>query len=143
MAQGWLTKNGIWRHKVTLTASDVKTGFSFPVELLGAPGSNKIIVVDPFSVVIKQSTGTAFDFVGGNCYLGNSNLFAIISSTKMNSNDYQLPSFVYNETVANGGVFLTENIANEPLYFGNDTNDASNGSRSVTLSFNYFILNVG
>lgn len=130
--------------KVTLTAAQVKTLFSSPVTLLAAPGANKIISIDPATIVFKLSAGTAFNFGAGGIiaiYIFSAIAsFIDIDVADINSN-YFSPNAAFVNLKSLAGNQSSYGV-NTPLLIGNNLSDATLGTRTLTIAFTYTIIDV-
>lgn len=141
-----ISPSGMMRFKRVLTANEVNNSFSTPILLLAAPGSNKVIYIDPFSVVIDMSTGTAFDFTASfikiGDYSGSSMIVSQIDHSSFNGNSWLTPHFTWTITNDAASIIFDSSASNQAVYFWNDADDGSAGTRTVTVTFNYCILNL-
>ena len=137
---GWM------RFKRVLTAGEVNGSFTTPISLLAAPGSGKIIYVDPHSVAIDMSTGTAFDFAASfikiGDYGGGTMIVCQIDHSSFNGNSWLNPGFTWTITNDAAAFVFDGSSSNAAVYFWNDADDGSAGTRTVTITFNYCILNL-
>lgn len=137
---------GMMRFKRVLTANEVNNSFTTPVSLIAAPGSGKIIYIDPTSVAIDMSTGTAFDFAASNILIGDNGgatmIVCQIDNSSFNSNSWLTPGFTWTTTNTAGAFVFDNSSSNAAVYFWNDADDGSAGTRTVTVTFNYCILNL-
>lgn len=137
---------GMMRFKRTLTANESNNSFTTPVVLLAAPGAGKITYIDPYSVAIDMSTGTAFDFGASNLligdYGGGTMVVMKLTHTTFNSNSWLAPGLTWTATNDATGFVFDNSSSNAAVYFWNDADDGSAGTRTVTVTFNYCILNL-
>ena len=128
--------------RTTITAANFKTIFSLPIELIPAQGANKIIVPIQRTMCVQRAAGTAYDFGADSLEIGlaiNGSLnygqmdtcvqFNVAGKITRNFND---------SPIANFGA----QVDNLPLYLFNQGADATVGAGSVTISFNYYIIDL-
>lgn len=124
----------------TFTAAETKTLSSAPITLIAAPGANKVIWIDPTSVVGRMSTGTAYDFdSASNFYLMNGGTVIWLKGSDFNGFGTNQIKPWYPISVNNGWAFDATITANRAVEFNNDTGDATVGTRILRLSFWYVI----
>lgn len=141
-----IAPGGWMRFKRVLTADEVKGCFTTPVTLIAPQGSNKIVYVDPYSVAIKLSAGTGFNFGASYIYIGDFGLGYIacmLNHVEIDGSTFLTAGFTADATIANNGQFnFPTAIGNNGIYFSNDAVDSALGTRTVTVTFNYCILNL-
>lgn len=136
------SSNSMIPFKVTLTAAQVKNAFSSNVSLIAAPGANKIIYIDPNSVCVKLSAGTAFNFAIGFCLIGGGGLAINIPVANINDDTFLTTQAGFIATVSAGNIFYTNGATNQPVVFGSSDGNSAAGTRTLTIAFTYCILDV-
>lgn len=136
------------RFKIILTAAQVKTLSSIPIVLIPSPGANKIIYIDPHSIMIKLSSGTAFNFASGGgqgLSINTNSTFAFVPTANINDNTFLTTSggHTYDISVISGNLIFGSDNNNSAVAIGIiGGSDATLGTRTITITFNYSIMDV-
>lgn len=127
--------SGIYTYKGTFTAAQTKALFTSPQTLISSPGANRTICIDVESIVVKLGAGSDFSFSGFITLKVGSTSYFIMSGTDINSSNYTAggnPPYSYDPQ------FTAENSA---CILSADA-DSLNGTRTFTLSFKYYIIDL-
>lgn len=122
-------------YRRTFTAAEFKTLGTIPIDLLPAPGSGRWYTINPYSVVFKTGSGTAFDFIE-DITLDNGVSWFSLPFSDINGSTYGTARPV-SISVADFG---TASLSNTALTLAGGGTDATVGTKTPTLVFTYAII---
>lgn len=125
-----------WKvYRRTFTAAEFKALGTTSIDILGAPGSGRGYILDPYSVQFRTGAGTAFDFIE-DITLNNGVTWFSLPFSDVNGVTYGTAKPVALSVTDFGGF----TISNFPLTFAGGGTDATVGTKTPTLIFAYAII---
>jgi len=130
------SNSGILETKITLSASDIKTLYSSPVQVVSAPGVGKAIEVISGSIKYTKASVN---------YSGGAPIQIITDTALASSNQYQLvsPNSLSSVSFFEKLIQTTSSnnmIENKALMVTNNTSNYANGDGTVTIYISYRII---
>lgn len=133
----------LYTFKQTYTAAQVKLWNSVPPEFVAAPGVNKYIAPVIGTILLHRATGTAYNFAATLFYIGY-NTSALIPLIEFDSSATLQQTATKDDNGADQssgpqvGTYLNQNFGIKTA----QDSTAGVGSGSVTITFNYYIIDI-